>query len=369
MQVRTSYNTIHFNGNFQVSIQRTLRVPDTAKTYKLPASLGSFRVHQVQDFMDNPYVPDKWKQAKGVFIMMYENEAAWLNFSGQHPHALKVAFGKVNAINGEIWNQKLIAGKNDYIVAPRPQYWIDGINVGDGVVRQIVASRLGEGKTIEEQVTGKAEHGGMQLIVYAPKKEYRDQLWAERLRKINNDYNGMWESVMSYGSANTSLQSYSLNSTASPRNIRSKGLSSSSPDNRTFFSDDMSESLSEMGVSAGGKIQQKIYPDPHGVHVWDQDNFGRVFVHIASPELYEKIIGQRSHSAPTRSTYSQYNIPWFELKDNHMGDIEASDTLKKVKSVGQLNMDEGINSDKDHYMDSNPSSLPHPDNILQDGDW
>ena len=38
-------------------------------------------------------------------------------------------------------------------------------------IRQFVAMPLGEGFTAEEQITGKAEHGGLQIIVYPMKHE------------------------------------------------------------------------------------------------------------------------------------------------------------------------------------------------------
>ena len=45
----------------------------------------------------------------------------------------------------------------------RQQKWLDGINAGDGYVRQFVATRLGEGYTVEGQVTGEETVGGIQL--------------------------------------------------------------------------------------------------------------------------------------------------------------------------------------------------------------
>ena len=39
------------------------------------------------------------------------------------------------------------------------------------VVRQFVAMPLGSGYSVEEQITGKAEHGGLQILVYPMKKE------------------------------------------------------------------------------------------------------------------------------------------------------------------------------------------------------
>lgn len=40
-----------------------------------------------------------------------------------------------------------------------------GFCTSPGVVRQFVAAALGEGKTVEEQLTGKAEKGGIQFDI------------------------------------------------------------------------------------------------------------------------------------------------------------------------------------------------------------
>ena len=46
------------------------------------------------------------------------------------------------------------------------QPWLDGYCVEKGVIRQFVAMPLGAGYTAEEQITGKAEHGGLQILVH-----------------------------------------------------------------------------------------------------------------------------------------------------------------------------------------------------------
>ena len=51
------------------------------------------------------------------------------------------------------------------------QPWLDGFNVSEDFIRQFIAMPLGEGFTAEEQITGKAEHGGLQIIVYPMKHE------------------------------------------------------------------------------------------------------------------------------------------------------------------------------------------------------
>ena len=66
----------------------------------------------------------------------------------------------------------------------------------------------------------------------------------------------------------------------------------------------------EMGLAAGGKMRQKIYPDPHGVDTWDQENSGRVFVHIVNSMMYREITGKEPPSTPvTAKTLRPIRLP------------------------------------------------------------
>ena len=56
------------------------------------------------------------------------------------------------------------------------QPWLDGYCVEKGVIRQFVAMPLGAGYTVEEQLTGAAEHGGLQIIAFPMKRERYEQM-------------------------------------------------------------------------------------------------------------------------------------------------------------------------------------------------
>src|SRR5262245_46162944 len=103
-------------GDFSLNFQRTLRIPDDAKTYPLPPGLGTFPVCKIEDYKAR--VPEEWAKRGGVFIPMYQREALWIRFMGRHwkPNAVKVAVGKVNAVSGKPWDQELSADKEDYLV-------------------------------------------------------------------------------------------------------------------------------------------------------------------------------------------------------------------------------------------------------------
>ena len=157
---------VHRDAECRISFQRTLRIPDDNRAYSLPPGLGDFPLNLVDDYANN--VPDAWNAHGGVFLPMYQAEAMWLNFSGSYPMAVKVAAGKINAVTGESWENELSGEPQDYVVIP-DQPWLDGFSVMKGMIRQFVAMPLGEGYTAEEQLTGKAEHGGLQIVVYPMK--------------------------------------------------------------------------------------------------------------------------------------------------------------------------------------------------------
>ena len=169
LDVTVHNDRIHIGERFSVSFQRTLRIPDDGKVYPLPPGLGAFPIHPVADYLDR--VPQTWRTQNSYFIPMYQREALWLGFDGAtwKPNAVKIAIGKINAISGQAWDETLDADPQNYIVCPN-QPWLDGINVGQSFIRQFVAMPLGLGYTVEAQVSGAEEFGGIQILVYEPKR-------------------------------------------------------------------------------------------------------------------------------------------------------------------------------------------------------
>ena len=107
---------------------------------------------------------------------MYQAEALWINFRGDYPMAVKIAAGKVNAVTGEAW-ERGTQRRN------RRTTWWCRVNRGwtgsawrRDLIRQFVAMPLGEGYTAEEQLTGEAEHGGLQIAVYPMKRSKYEEI-------------------------------------------------------------------------------------------------------------------------------------------------------------------------------------------------
>ncbi|MCA9971212.1 MAG: hypothetical protein KC425_13395 [Anaerolineales bacterium] len=287
---------------FSLNFQRTLRIPDDDKTYPLPPGLGRFPILAVADYADR--VPAAWRERGGFFIPMYQREALWISFSGRswRPNAVKIGIGRINAVSGRPWDTDLLPADEDYVVCP-PQPWLDGINAGDGFIRQFVAMPLGMGYTVEAQLTGKEEFGGIQIVVFEPRPgRFPDEPPPQAKALYRGD---------------------ALFAMAPPPSPM--------------------PASAEMGLGAGGRMKQKIYPDPHGYDTWDVDTAVTVDVHIVNSLLYREITGQAPPPSPVSAqTYTQYGFPWFDLYDEHMADVRPPTTLVSVQSVQQLDEAHGV---------------------------
>lgn len=308
LEVTVEETAVRIGTHFTVSFQRTLRLPDDGGTYPLPPSLGQFPVRRVEDYGDR--VPPAWREHGGVFIPMYQREALWLNFLGDswHPAAAKVGVGRVNALTGKGWERALRDQPQDYLVCPE-QPWLDGINGGDGTIRQFVAMPLGQGYTVEGQATGEELFGGLQFVVFDAKPgRFPDEQPEMSLRS---------RMVLEGGVGKT------LFALASPP-------------------------AASMGLAAGGKMRQSIHPDPHGLATWDGGNSGELFVHIVNSALYRAITGEAPPPSPIDArSYTQHGYPWYDLYDEDKGTIAASEILAAVRSVREIDRAKDLPAQQD----------------------
>ena len=330
---------------FSITFNRTIRLPEDGNTHSLPPSLGVLPIHLVDDFSDK--VPSDWVEHGGVFLPLHQREALWLGFSGS-VSAVKVAAGKINAVSGQPWNPRLAPGNDqnqDYLVAPKPQPWLDGFNSGNGVIKQFVGMALGQGYTVEAQVTGEETFGGIQLLVVPPKKP----LYSSILRTA-----GISGQSCNGGPSGQSVSSAYFSSSAdSSFELSSCVLSERSVDGpmqpRARLTSDSGTAKSlksaQIGMAAGGSMRQKIYPDPHGIDTWNQDSATRVFVHIINAEMYREITGEYPPKMPVSA--QQYKGYYFDLNDNQMGDLDAPDSLKTVKTVSEMDAKHGFEGQQD----------------------
>ena len=289
---------VHKDAECRISFQRTLRIPDDNRDYSLPPGLGRFPLNLVDDYRES--VPVTWGAHGGVFLPMYQAEALWLDFDGSYPMAVKVAAGKINAVTGEGWENELSSGPQDYVVIP-DQPWLDGFSVMVGMIRQFVAMPLGEGYTAEEQLTGEAEQGGLQVVVYPLKASLYE-------RPMREDH------FIAYSPPPAQ---------APPR---------------------------EMGLAPGGLMRQEIYEDEYGFEAWDTSVRSRCFVHILNSVQFFNVTGAQPPSMPpTAREYTAAGLPWFDYYGGDLKALEGAQKLAGLDSVAakKLKKGEGILGDNE----------------------
>jgi hypothetical protein len=288
-------HVIRIGDRFALGLHRTLRIPDDGRTYPLPPGLGRFPLFKVLTFRDR--VPAQWLEVAGAFTPMYQREALWIGFHAAEwkPNAVKITVGGINVISGEPFNNGLTADPQDYIVCP-DQPWLDGINTGHGSIRQFVAMPLGMGYTVEASLTGTEKFGGIQITVFEPKP-------------------GRFPDTPP------------LRSETGP--VR-------------FAAPKTSTTPQSMGLGAGGEMKQKIYPDSYGIDVWDQDNYGRVAIHIINSAQFLELTGIQPPPTPVDTkSYTEYGLPWFDLYDEFKEDISPSEHLTGVKTIAEIDAQQG----------------------------
>lgn len=283
---------VHEDAEFALDFQRTLRIPDDGRRHFLPPGLGRFPLELVDDYPDQ--VPDAWSEHGGAFLPMYQAEAMWINFNGDYPMAVKVAAGRINALTGEEWTGDLREKPQDYLVVP-DQPWLDGFCVERGLIRQFLAMPLGSGYTAEEQLTGDARHGGVQISVY-PMKASEYEAWRE-------------------------------------------SVGDGTPQDVVYC---MAPASTEMGLAPGGLMSQGIYEDDYGVEVWDTESSARCFVHIANSVQYFRICGfSPPHRPPTARQYTDAGLPWFDYYDADRKALEGARKLADLESVAARRVRKG----------------------------
>ncbi|MDP2287260.1 MAG: hypothetical protein Q8M73_01670 [Actinomycetota bacterium] len=307
-------------GPIRITFERTLRIPEEG-LHPLPPGLGAFPLRLVQDYPST--VPRSWLERGGVMLPVYQREAMWLYFDADEPAALQVGIGKVCAVSGIAWNEQFSSDPQNYLALPE-QPWLDGINSGEGFIRQFVAVPLGLGATVEGQVTGVEEHGGVQLRSV--------ELTAQALRKWRSSHR---------------------------RNSRMLGSS----EGIVFCA------APDMGLGAGGRMEQEVYADERSLDDYEPSSSQRVFVHLCSAAQWTAITGEVPPPTPVdREAYVQAGLPWFDYYDADANDLPASSILSNVKSVGTKLGDQQQPFTPVHPGDVFTLKDPHDKNV-SDGTW
>jgi hypothetical protein len=291
-------------GPVTVEFQRTLRIPETG-LHPLPPGRGRFPLRRVEDYPDT--APTEWLARGGVLLPIYQREALWLSFDAEQPSALQVGAGKVCAVSGLPWIEHLVKDPQNYVVLPN-QPWLDGINAGEGFIRQFVAVPLGSGATVEGQVTGEEDHGGVQLRAVGLTEEALARWQAERKRRAE---------------------------VCAEMAVKACPPAPGSAD---------------MGLGAGGRMRQEVYTDDRPLADYDEHGALRVFVHLCSAAQWTAITGELPPPTPVdRDAYVSAGLPWFDYYDADAQDLPSSKILANVKTVG-----EKLGGEKDSFVPVDP---------------
>src|SRR4051812_20896236 len=172
-------------------------------------------------------LPVRWIDGGGpaqLVVPLAAREALWIGFDAPaaRPHAVMLGLGRVNAVTAEPWTAQLRSDPQNYLVCP-PQLWMDGVKIDRDRIRQFVSTPAGSGRSIEAQISGR-EEGVLHFVVVPPH-------------------------------------------------------AGSIPDPRASPAGAIPERPQRsMNLGAGGQMRQRLYPDPHGLQVWDSASAASVDV-------------------------------------------------------------------------------------------
>jgi hypothetical protein len=275
-------------------------------------------VYKVADYKDR--CPKQWDEG-AVFVALHDTEALWISFrSNGLPVAVLVGAGGINALTGEKLGTKL--EKDNYLVTP-PQPWLDGWKSDDGCVYQFVATphKKGKGITVAEQLIGaESKTGAIGLAVFEPKD-------IRALKPVSTPIEGYGDSSTDDDFTWTDLPKSALYSDVVDSSMPKMAAT---PSNEAACVSDVGQALSEMGIGKGGRIHQKIYPDPHGIEVWQDAPVAAVAIYIVNAKAFEEITGEK---IPQPAGHEKYKGIWFGLKDHNQPDVVGTSKFGWLKSV------------------------------------
>lgn len=291
----------------------------------------------------------------------------WIRFSSTSdtPFIVKIYAGGVNVVSGEpaveteaTMNRraKLMEQEKsiqDYIVAPQ-QRRLDGVAYGDGTIRQFVAMPLGEGYSVEAQVTGSEVIGGLQFEV-TPTKIDQDIV-------IPLD-TPQFDVVVKTLTGKETQVTVSASHTVYETKVKVEEKEGCPTDQqRLIYAGEMLEDDRTLGfyrvghettltlvlrlrgggqdeeeltIAPGGIIYQTIREDKNDVDNWDPDCSALFNVQVFNSARFCEITGKELPTTPvTAETYAECGGRYFEIFDEKPSEIKGKfDGIQSVNAI------------------------------------
>ncbi len=309
-ELKFNFSEMNAEAVLGVRFMSAIRIPDHCKSGLLSPGLVPLEMRHVSDYKQR--LPSSWARHGGVFLPMWTEESMWICLDNPYgyPFAVRVGAGKICAVTGKRWKRGLersvrlkrdgsVKRTQNYLASPA-QSWLDGFNTAKGKVRQFVAMTLGHGASVEEQLTGKGEVGGIQIEVFPMRPEVYLERYAHPL-----DYREQSQDMTIH--VNYGLDHYEI------------------------LGDE-----AEMGLAAGSEIAQQIESDEHDITDYEAKSSLRVFVHILNSGLWAGVTGEPLPPRPmSAAEYTQAGLPWYEFESTGHA-AEGGALLSAVRPVNSI---------------------------------
>ncbi len=151
-------------GSLSVGLDRVPAVSGVGP-HQLPPGIDWMRLRHVAGFRDR--LPKNRGIHQGVMAPIREDEGMYISRCASGDCDFAVCLGPVKfcVVTGKPWDPTLTGkdGKGQNYISPQIQARLDGFCEGHGQVSQFVGVPLHGGETMEERLSGRAGHGGLQI--------------------------------------------------------------------------------------------------------------------------------------------------------------------------------------------------------------